>query len=450
MMTKESKHFYKKVALLVIPMAIQNLINAGISSIDVIMLGRVGEKVLSGASLGAQVQFVINLIIFGLVSGASVLMAQYWGKRDMYSFETIFGMAIKVAFGLGMIWLVVTLLIPEPLMKLFSNDEEVIQYGVVYLKCVCWSYPFCALTTVYLNSIRNLGKVVIATVVYLSSMITNIIMNGILIFGLFGCPKMGIAGAAIGTVVARLVEFGIIIIYDQKINDLFRFHFYYLWRKNENLLKDFVHYSTPVVINELMWGLGMSTMAAILGHMGSEVTAANSVAQITRNLATVISFGVASASAILIGHAIGEGRNDLVKMYGKRLIIISFVTGLLGGLLILFLRPVLLATMVLSDGAQKYLSYMMYLMAIYVVNQAVNTTLIVGIFRGGGDTKFGLFIDAGIMWGVSILGAFLCAFVFDTNIYIVIAILLSDEHVKVPVSLFRYHTYCWIKNVTRS
>ncbi len=448
-MTKEDKQFYKKVAILVLPIAAQNLINTGISSIDVIMLGKVGEKVLSGASLGAQIQFIMSLILFGLTSGASVLMAQYWGKKDYHSIETVFGIAAKVAAVISVIFMVTAFCFPAQLMTLFTKDKEVIAQGEKYLRIVSLSYPVNALTMVYLNSMRNLQKVVIATVVYLASMITNIVVNGILIFGLCGAPKMGIAGAAIGTLLARIVEFIIVVIYDQKLNDVFRFRWEYLSRKNLELWKDFLNYSAPVVANELMWGLGMSTMAAILGHMGSAATAANSVAQVGRNLATVVAFGVASAAAIMIGNTIGEGKTELARSYGKKFIGLSVVTGAFGGVLILLLRPLILSAMTLSTDAREALSFMLILMSVYVIAQAVNTTLIVGIFRGGGDTRFGFFLDVSIMWGVAILGGALAAFVFKAPLYVVIGFILCDEEIKVPISLLRYRTYKWLRNVTR-
>lgn len=448
-MTQESKQFYQKVAVLVLPIAAQNLINTGISSVDVIMLGKVGEKVLSGASLGAQVQFIMSLILFGLTSGASVLMAQYWGKKDVYAFETVFGIVAKLSFAIGILFTVVTFCFPSQLMSLFSNDAEVIAQGSNYLRIVCWSYTLNVLTMVYLNSMRNLQKVLIATVVYFMSLITNIVVNMLLIFGVAGFPKLGITGAAIGTVFARAIEFIIVLIYDRKINDVFHFRFEYLRRKNTVLWKDFLQYSAPVVANELMWGLGMSTMAAILGHMGSAATAANSVAQVARNLATVIAFGVASSSAIIIGNTIGEGDTALAKRHGKRFIFLSLVTGMLGCLVILAVRPVLLNKMVLSSQAQTYLSFMLFFMSVYVIAQSLNTTLVVGIFRSGGDTRFGFFLDVGIMWGIGILGAALSAFVFRSSVFVVIAFLLCDEEIKVPVVLLRYRTYRWLRNVTK-
>lgn len=448
-MTAEAKKFYSKVAALVLPIALQNLINVGISSIDVIMLGKVGEKVLSGASLGSQIQFVMSLFLFGVTSGASVLMAQYWGKRDLRAIETVFGIAVKWAVAVSICFTAAALIAPGLLMSLFTNDSEVLAQGMVYLRIVGVSYLFNALTMVYLNSMRNMERVLIASVVYLTSMCTNIVVNAILIFGIGPFPAMGIAGAAIGTVISRMVEFFIVIFYDRRINEVFHFHMEFLRRKDIGLNQDFRKMSLPVVANELMWGLGMSTMAAIMGHMGSAATAANSVAQVGRNLATVVAFGVASAASIMIGKSIGEGKKEQAKKNGRRFAVLSVIAGILGGLLILAVRPVVIDALELTDDARKILSVMLIIMSYYVVAQAYNTTLVVGIFRGGGDTRFGFYFDVIFMWGIAILGGAVAGFIMDASVFVVIFILLSDEVIKVPVATWRYCTYKWLNDVTR-
>lgn len=449
-MPQESKTFYRKTLALVIPMALQNLINVGISSIDVVMLGKVGEKVLSGASLGAQVQFIMGLLLFGVTSGAAVLMAQYWGKRDMRSIETVFSIAVKIALAAGVLFTIAALAVPQVLMSFFTNDDEVMANGVLYLRVVCVSYIPNALTMIYLNSIRSMEKVGIGLVTYLFSLVTNIIVNALLIFGYFGFPKLGVVGAAAGTVAARIVEFIIVLIYDKKFNDVFTFRLKYLKIKNKGLESDFLKISAPVIANELMWGLGLSTMTAITGHLGSAATAANSVAQVCRNLATVIAFGVANAAAVMIGKVIGEGNKSLAKIYGGRFIKLSIGTGIFGSLVILCARPVILSVLVLSDDARELLSIMILIMSYYVIAQAYNTTLIVGIFRGGGDTRFGFFLDVAFMWGISIIIGYIAAFVLGLPAASVAFILYCDEVLKIPVSTWRYKTYKWLNDVTRT
>ncbi len=442
---EDNKSFFKSVLALVIPMALQNLVNVGISSTDVIMLGSVGEKVLAAASLGSQVQFVMSLILFGITSGASVLVAQYWGKGDVRTIEKILGIALKFALGIGAVFTIVTLIFPGAIMSILTNDEEVIAEGIKYLQIVGISYIIMSVNIVYLNIMRSVERVKISTIVYLTGLIVNVIINAVLIFGK---PQMGIRGAAIGTVTAIALELLIVIFYDRKINDVFRFKFNFFKTDDKALRKDFIKYSGPVIINELMWGLGCSVVTAILGHMGSAATAANSTAQVVRQLAMVVSFGIASATAIMLGKTIGEGNVQKAKEYGKKFVKMSIISGFVGSAVVMIARPIVMAVMDLSDIATEYLSLMMIVMAYYVIAQTFNTTMIVGVFRAGGDTKIGLVIDVSCMWGISILIGFIAAFVFELPVMLVYVILLSDEIFKIPISAWRYKTYIWLKNVT--
>ena len=353
----ERKLFYKNVIMLMLPIALQNLINVGISSIDVIMLGRVGEDVLSGASLGSQINFIMSLFLFGLMSGSSVLIAQYWGKKDSEPIKTVFGIAMKVSAAIGIVFFAVTMAIPGTLMRIFTNDLQVIGYGVEYLRIVCWSYLMIPLTMTYLNTMRSMEEVIVATVAYLASMVTNIIVNAFLIFGIAGLPKLGIRGAAIGTVVARAAELIIVIVHNCVKTTTLPSRFSYLTRKNRLLWKDFLSYSVPVMANELIWGAGVSAISAVLGHMGSSVVAANSVAQVVRQLAMVVGFGISSTTAIMLGKTIGAGEKKLAELYAKRFLFLSVATGLLGAVVVLIARPICLATLVLTPQARKYLNF---------------------------------------------------------------------------------------------
>lgn len=448
-MDNASKKFYKNVLILVLPMALQNLINVGVTSTDVIMLGKVGEKVLSGASLGNQVYFILSLILFGLTSGASVLNAQYWGKGDIETIQKVLGIALKISAVIGILFTAATFFMPNLLMHIFTNEEEVVAEGVRYLRIVCFSYILSCISMVYLNTMRSVERVKIATVVYLCSLFLNILVNSIFIFGLFGAPKMGVAGAALGTVVARLAEVLLVLYYDRRLNDVFHFRLKYLFVKDRLLMKDFIRFSLPVILNELLWGAGVSAIPAILGHLGSSVVAANSVAQVVRQLAMVVSFGVASATAIMIGKAIGEGKEEVAKDYGSRFVKLSIMTGVCGALVVAVAGPIAKATLTLTPAAKGYLTFMMWIMCYYTIAQAYNTTLIVGVFRAGGDTRFSLFVDSFFLWGIAILGGFLAAFVFHLEPFWVYIILLSDEVLKTPLTTKRYKSRKWLKNITR-
>ncbi len=441
--------FYRTVIALVVPMALQNLINVGVTAADVIMLGAVGEDALSGASLAGQVQYIMTLFLFGLTSGATVLTAQYWGKGDKDAIEKILGIAVKTAVFVTALFTAAALVVPGLLLRIFTSDPVVIAEGIKYLRIVAFTYIMIGITQAYLYIMRSVERVIVATVVYLLSLICNIIMNSIFIFGLFGLPAMGVSGAALGTLCARILEVVLVAGYARFFNKDIKLRLRYVLHTDKVLFGDFMKYALPVVINEVMWGLGTAANTAILGHMGSPVVAANSVAQVARQLATVVSFGLSSAAAIYLGKTIGEKRMEHARAYAKRFIGLSLIMGVLGGAVILIASPVASAFLSLSAEAKDYLRIMFFVMSYFVVGQAFNTTMVVGIFRSGGDTRFGLILDVSTMWCCSILLGFLAAFVFKLSVPVVYMILMSDEIIKIPITFWRYRSCKWLRDVTR-
>ena len=442
-------NFYRTVIALVVPMALQNLINVGVTAADVIMLGAVGENALSGASLAGQVQYIMTLFLFGLTSGATVLTAQYWGKGDIKTIEKIVGIAVKAAVSVTALFTVAALVIPELLLQIFTSDPAVISEGVKYLRIVAFTYIMIGVTQAYLYIMRSVERVVVATVVYLLSLICNIIMNSIFIFGFLGLPAMGVRGAALGTLCARILEVVLVAGYARLFNKEIKLRIKYVLHTDKTLFRDFMRYAVPVVVNEVMWGLGTAANTAILGHMGSPAVAANSVAQVARQLATVVSFGLSNAAAVYLGKTIGEKKMEHAKAYAKRFIWLSVIMGLVGGGIVLSASPIAVAMLSLSGTAKGYLRIMFFVISYFVVAQAFNTTMIVGIFRSGGDTRFGLILDVSTMWCCSIFLGFIAAFVLKLSVPIVYIILMSDEIIKIPISAWRYKTYKWLKDVTR-
>ncbi len=443
------KGFYRSVFALVFPMAIQNLINVGVTATDVFMLGRVGEKVLSGSSLAGQIQFIMMLVFFGITAGATVLTAQYWGKRDTATIEKILGMGLSGGIVIAAAFTVLALLIPERLVGIFTSDAEVIFEGAKYLRIVGLSYVFMAVTQVYLNIMRSIERVVVATVVYFVSLLVNIVINAVLIFGLFGAPRLEIAGAAIGTLCARITEAVMVLLYARYKNKIVKIRVRNMVRIDRLLLSDYIRYAMPVIINELMWGLGTSANTAIIGHLGSEAVAANSVAQVARQLAQVVVFGISNATAIWLGKTLGERKPEHARAYARKFAVLSLILGILGGAFILLLGPVVSSVLTLSAVSRRYLGFMFFVMSYFVVGQAFNTTMVCGVFRSGGDTKFGLVMDVATMWGCSILLGAVAAFYFHASVPVVYVILMSDEIIKMPICWWRYRKYKWLRDVTR-
>lgn len=434
---------------LVIPMALQNLINTGVSACDVFMLGKVGETALSASSLARQVQYIMSLFLFGLTSGATVLTAQYWGKGDKKTIERILAMGMCMAVAVTAIFTLVSLLMPETLIRIFTNESEVIREGVKYLQILAFSYIAIGITDVYLYIMRSVERIKVATAVYLSSLICNVILNAVFIFGMFGCPAMGIRGAALATLLARILELILVIGYAKIYNREILFRMKYFFHMDSGLLKDFLVCAVPVILNEVLWGIANSASTAILGHMGSAAVAANSVAQVTKEMSMVVSFGISNAAAIYLGKTIGEKKYQHARAYAERFVKLSILLGIGSAVIILLSSQMIIMVMAMTPLTKDYLRFMMCVMAYYAVAQTLDETVIVGIFRSGGDTRFGLIIDLTAMWGCSVLLGAAAAFVFHCSVPVVYALLMSDELVKIPIIWGRYKNCSWIRNITR-
>lgn len=447
--SQDTLSFYKSVMILVLPMAIQNLINVGVTAADVFMLGYINDTVLSGASLAGQVQYIMSLIFFGITSGSAVLAAQYWGKHDTATVEKILGTALNFSLITAIVFSLVSMLFPEWCVSLFTDEQDVIAEGARYLRVLAVSYIFTSVTMIYLYIMRSVERVIISTVVYSVSLVTNIILNWLLIFGKLGLPELGIRGAAISTCISRILEFLIVAVYSLKKNTPVHFRIKEIFVHDKLLFMDFLKYSVPVILNELAWGAGGAANTCIIGHLGKSAVAANSVAQVARQLATVVAFGISNATAIMIGKAIGSGQMKKAEEYGKRFVKLSITVGLCAGLIILIIRPFLVNSVNLTPQAREYLGQMLIVMSYFVVAQAFNTTMVVGVFRAGGDILFGLIMDISSMWGCSILFGAIAAFVLKLSVPVVYIILMSDEIIKIALSTYRYRTKKWLKNVTR-
>nr|WP_291235075.1 MATE family efflux transporter [Frisingicoccus sp.] len=441
--------FYRNVFALVLPMALQNLINVAVTSADVIMLGKVGEIALSAGSLAGQIYFILSLILFGLTSGAAVITAQYWGKKDIDTIEKVLGISMCVGVSIGILFFAAAQLMPETLMKIFTSEQAIIEEGVGYLKIVSWSYPMAAAAVVYLNIMRSVEHVIVSTVVYSVSLLINIIFNGIFIFGLAGAPAMGVAGAALATLIAHGAEIVFVILYAIISKPIVHFRWKYVFSHEKALIRDFGIYALPVLLNELAWGTGISAIAAIIGHLGSAAVAANSITQVTRQLAMVVTLGVANAAAIILGRTIGEKKEELALIYADRLVRLSALLGVIGSGVVLCVSPLVRQFMSLTPEASGYVRQMMMIMAAYVLCQAVDVVYIVGAFRAGGDTRIGLLLDGVSLWGVCIPLGFITAFILKWPVWAVYLCLTCDEMLKLPFSHARYRSRKWLKNITR-
>ena len=445
----QMKNDYSKLLKIVGPISLQYLMTSLVSASDAFMLGFLDQTSLSAVSLATQVAFVYSLFFGAFVYGFNVMGAQYWGKGDGDSVERVIAIALRYTMLVGFIFSAVTFVIPEKVMLIFTADQQLIMAGAKYLRVVSASYFLTGISQVYFGVLKVCDRATLSSLIGSLAVILNIILNAVFIFGIGPVPAMGIAGAALATVLARVFEvvYTMIALFRYKCPRAELKHIFYV----ENILLhgDYWKYTVPLLINMLGWGGGVTMYSVILGHMGSDAVAANSIAGIIRSMVASFCWGVAAAVGIVIGGMLGNGEFDEAKRLGGKYVRFSIYIGLGSGVIILCLSPIILSMTSLSDTATGYLKVMLVMASYYIVGNSLNSTIISGIFPAGGDTKFGMWCDLITLWCVVVPLGLLAAFVFRAPVLIVAFILSLDELVKIPAVYKHYMKFNWVKNITR-
>lgn len=440
--------FYRQIFRLVLPIIIQNLLSAAVSSADVIMLNYVGQSSISAVSLTSQYASVLFMVFYGLGTGATMLCAQYYGKGDMQAVQVIEGIALRFSLCISAIFAFAACFLPRQMMRIFTADQELIAIGASYLRGMSLCYLCWGITEVYLAVLRSVGRVVVSTVMNVLAFSVNVCLNAVFIFGLFGAPKLGAMGVAVATSISRMIElaacFGVSF-FSKEV----RLDFRYLFIRHKALFSDFVKLSLPALGNDISWSLAFSMYSVIIGHLGTDAVAANSFVIVVRNFGTILCFGMASAGGILLGNIIGENKPEEARDGAKKLMKLTVLAGAVGGAVILAASPIVLSYAQLSEQAMRYLKYMLLINTYYVMGAAVNTTLIAGIFRAGGDSRFGFICDTIDMWVYAVPLGFLTAFVLKLPVMWVYFFICTDEFVKWPWVIRHYRSGKWLNNITR-
>ena len=445
----KDKNFYKVLFSIALPIAAQNFITFTVSLADSLMLGKVGEVALSGANLANQLFFILMIVTFGVTSAAMVFASQYWGKDDIYSMKRIITIMLRLAAVISVIASALAICIPETVMSWYSDDPEVIAAGASYLRIIGWAYPFYSITNAMASVLRSAHIVKISIVIYLSSLIVNVSLNWILIFGNLGAPEMGIRGAAIATACARVVEFIILIIYLAFFEKKIHYTFKDLFVPVKNYLNAFLKTGAPVVLNEAVWSIGTSVLSMIIGHISTEFVSANSIANIIWQCVWVVVSGMGNATSVVIGNAIGRGENrELVLNKAKTIVLLSAVMGVISAVLLIIIRGPVINFYEVSEQTKALAYDLIVSYAIIIVFQSMSVQYVVGIFRGGGDTKTAMLVDVLFLWAVAIpLGA-ITGLVLGWAPPFVYIMLRSDEFFKNIMSFIRLRSGKWIKDIT--
>ncbi len=441
------KEFKSKIVRLAFPIAIQQFMLAIVSASDAFMLGGLNQESLSAVSLASQITFVFNLILTALTIGENMFVAQFYGKEDYDGLKKTVGIVLKYVTIISIVFLVTTLLIPQYLMRIFTSDEILINLGIKYLRIIGISYILSGISQVLQGILKNVGQVNECTLINVIVVFLNITLNALLIFGFIGFPKLEIMGAALATVISNIVGIIITIVVVYKKKE-FRINIKDILNRDKLLIKKFWKYVYPVLINELVWGGGFTMYSVILGHLGNDAVAANSIANITKNLLICVCNGFGYGGSIIVGNLLGEGKLEDAKKVGNSLCKISIISGVITGALILCITPIILLCVNLTDISKEYLKYMLIMSSYYVVGKSINSMTVAGIFPAGGDTKFGLICDAITMWVIAVPLGSIVAFVLKAPMLVVYFVLNLDEIIKLPFVFIHYKKYKWVKNLT--
>ncbi|MMZ56509.1 multidrug efflux protein [compost metagenome] len=445
-----NRDFNRELMTLVIPIALQNLISATVISVDVVMLGMISQSAMSAVSLAGQITFALTLFYMGMSAGASILTAQYWGKKDTSTIQRILSIACMFSFCVSILFFLSSFFLPGTLMRLFTNDAELIRFGSRFLQMNSFSYLVMGISQMYLSVIRSMENAKLSAWISSLCLILNIFFNAICIFILFPSrPELAISAVALATVLGRIVELACCVIHSI-IKGSIRFRLPVRDGIQRNLLKDFLKYTLPVQGNYMVWGGALTATAAIIGHVNSDLVAANSIASVVKNLAVVLCGGIATGGSVLVGKYLGQGEIEKAKHAGNKMCFYALIFGVIAGCTILFIKPLVYSIVNLNPTAQSYLDGMLYISAYYCIAKSFNSTTIAGIFTAGGDSKFGFWCDTVVMWLIILPLSYLCAFVWQVSpifLYIVISL---DEMIKLPIAFIRYRQFKWLNNITRN
>lgn len=436
--------FLKKLVSLTVPITLQSLMLALVAAADALMLGAIDQAAMAAVSLATQIQFVQNMLLGAVVAGVGVLGAQYWGKKDIKTLEKIFGISIQENLIVSIVFFAGCFFFPEYLMRAFAHDPELVALGAEYLKIASWSYLLTGLSQSYLAVMRVSDHAARSAWISSGAVILNIVLNAIFIFGF----SKGIAGAALATVFARIIELGWCIesTWEKSFIKL-RLKTIFTW--DRILLKDFWHYALPILGAYLLWGIGFTAYTAIMGHLGQDAAAANAIAAVARDLMCCLCNGVAGGCGILIGNELGAGNLKLGRIYGDRSMVTAFLVGGFSSLIILAIIPLVTKYIQLTETAQEYLIGMFVILAVYMIGRCVCTVVINGIFSAGGDTMFDVYSLVVCMWCIALPCAFAGAFWLHLPVLVVYGCTCLDEVGKVPWVMHHYRKYKWVKDITR-
>lgn len=443
----KDKQFYYNVARIAIPIALQGLITTGVNMMDTVMIGEVGETQLSAVSLANQFISIFHIFCMGIGMGASVLVARYYGMQDKKSLKSTVSIMLRLCLAMASIFCVITILIPKQIMYIYTVETDIINYGIEYLNYSVITYFLLGLSLTCTIVLRNVGQVKLPLYTSIATFFINVGANYIFIFGKFGAPRMEVAGAAIGTLIARIFEFVIICGYlffkDKEIG----FRIKDLFTPVGNLWREYIRISIPVLISDGILALGNNSVAMVIGRLGKNFVAANAVTAVTQQLSSVMIQGASQAGSIVTGHTLGTGDKEKAHSQGYAFLGLGIIFGILSAAIIMIISGPMISAYNLSTETNEIAKQLMLSISIIVVFQATNSIMTKGVLRGGGDTKVLMLADNIFLWVASIPLGIIAGLVFHLPAFWIYFFLKIDQVLKAFWCLVRLRSGKWIKKI---
>lgn len=448
------KAFYIKVLTLALPIALQSLITVGVNMLDTIMVGRLSEEALSATSLANQFINIYHIFCMGLGMGASVLVSRYWGMREsepqkaLEALKKTVCIVVRLTLGLALLFAIVTFAMPGAVMRTYTPEESIITLGVTYFRYSIITYFFLGLSLVCTIVLRSVGQVKMPLYVSIGAFFVNLVANYGLIFGKLGLPRMGIAGAALGTLIARVYEAGVICGYLFFVDKAIGFRIRHLFMKTRDLLGEYIRISIPVLVSDGILAIGNNTVAMVVGHLSKAFVAANAITSVTQQMSNVLAQGVAQAGAIVTGQTLGEGEREKALSQGYAFLGLGLCLGLFAaGVIKIISGPVIRAYDVSPETA-AVARQLMDAIGFIMIFQSANSIMTKGVLRGGGDTKMLMLADNIFLWLLSIPLGLLAGFKLGLPAFWIYTCLKADQIAKTIWCVFRLRGGKWIKKIT--
>ncbi len=444
---KKDKEFYRRLFIIALPIAMQSLITSSLNMLDTMMIGKVGELELAAVGIANQYYFLYSLLTNALAIGSGVLIAQLWGKKDTINIKRTLSKSLFYNVVLTIGFMILGLLLPGKIMSVFSNDPAVIEIGIDYSKIVVISYLFTSITFTFASGLRSIGNTKLPMWGSFIGLLVNGVLNAVLIFGLLGAPKMGIRGAALATLIARIVEFIIVVGVVYTKIDVLKLKFKDMLELPKSLSTTLNKVTLPIFLNEACWAFGNITYTAIYARIGTSAAASIQICSTVMNLFMIVTFGLANASVVIIGNEIGANREYEAISASKKISSLSIKISIILAVILALLAKPIISFFNVSAEVKMASQYILYIYALILVFKIYNTVMIIGILRGGGDTTYGSILQAFTLWLVGIPLAAFAAFVLKLPVYYVVMFAMIEEIVKLFIMMNRFKSFKWIKNM---